>query len=142
MSYCRFSDGDVYAYACVGGVQFWVAGNADKSLDRLCNTYNEAYQYAKALRDGHGLDVPSYAIEALREDAADEAERYFGPNGVVAELRAENVRLRELVLQLWECPVDDNKCTDCPHCKEHYDVCAGECGCKLYDRMRELGVGA
>lgn len=48
--------------------------------------------------------------------------------------------LSELVRQLWECPVDANKCTDCPHCKRHYDVCAGENHCRLYDRMKELGV--
>ena len=70
MSYCRFLEGDVYAYECAGGVQFWVAGN--RELDRLCNTFAEAYQYAKSLRDEHGLDVPSHAIEALRADAVDE----------------------------------------------------------------------
>ena len=68
MSYCRFSEGDVYAYECDGGVQFYVS-DGKRELDRLCNTFNEAYQYAKVLRDTHGLDVPSHAIEALKADA-------------------------------------------------------------------------
>lgn len=93
MSYCRFLEGDVYAYECVGGVQFYVAGGR-KELDRLCNTFNEAYQYAKELRDTHGLDVPSHAIEALKADALEEAARICGPDGAVAELKAENARLR------------------------------------------------
>jgi hypothetical protein len=89
MSYCRFSEGDVYAYACDGGVQFWVTG---KTLDRLCNTYDSAYQYAKYLRD-EGFDVPSHAIEALRADALEEASH--GDGSAVAELVSENAKLRE-----------------------------------------------
>ena len=92
MSYCRFSEGDVYAYACEGGVQFWVTG---KTLDRLCNTYDSAYQYAKYLRDECGLDVPSHAIEALRADALDESNH--GDGSAVAELVSENAKLRELL---------------------------------------------
>jgi len=94
MSYCRFIEGDVYAYACEGGVQFWVAG---KNLDRLCNTYDSAYQYAKYLRDEHGLDVPDRAIDALREDAVDEARCICGEGSAVAETIDENARLRKLV---------------------------------------------
>lgn len=76
MSYCRFSDGDVYAYDYVeGGVMFFVRGVFDKGLDRECMTYNEAYQYAKELRDVHGLNVPNHAIEALKADAIEEAKR-------------------------------------------------------------------
>jgi len=103
MSYCRFSDGDLYAYdSCEGGVQFYVAGGFDKSLNRLCATYGEAYLYAKELRDEHGLDVPDYAIEALKEDALEEFDRFAGPNSAVAELVAENAKLRELAhLLLW-----------------------------------------
>ena len=99
MSYCRFSEGDVYAYACDGGVQFWVTG---KTLDRLCNTYDAAYQYAKYLRD-EGFDVPSHAIEALRADALEEASH--GDGSAVAELVSENAKLREQVTRLrddWE----------------------------------------
>lgn len=100
MSYCRWSECDVYAYdSCEGGVRFWVAG--DDSLNRLCGTYNEAYQYAKELRDKHGLDVPSFAIDALREDAIDEAERYFGADSAVAERISENAKLRKLLLDVW-----------------------------------------
>ena len=73
MSYCRFTEGDVYAYECAGGVQFWIAG--DRKLDRLCGTFADAYQYAVCLRDEHGLDVPEYAIEALRADALEEHGR-------------------------------------------------------------------
>lgn len=73
MSYCRFCEGDVYAYdSCDGGVQFYVSGGSDRKLDRLCATYSEAYQYIKALRDEHGLNVPEHAIEALRADAMNE----------------------------------------------------------------------
>ena len=94
MSYCRWSECDVYAYdSCEGGVRFWVAGNDD--LNRICCTYNEAYQYAKELRDKHGIDVPSRAIDALREDAIDEAKQYFGPDSAVADMQAENAKLRE-----------------------------------------------
>ena len=90
MSYCRFSEGDVYAYACDGGVQFWVTG---KKLDRLCNTYDSAYQYAKYLRDECGLDVPGHAIDALRLDALDEANH--GDGSAVKELISENNKLRD-----------------------------------------------
>ena len=75
MSYCRFCDGDVYAYDSVeGGVRFYVA-DGRRDLDRLSETYHEAYQYAKALRDEHGLEVPSYAIESMRVDALEELVR-------------------------------------------------------------------
>ena len=94
MSYCRFAEGDVYAYECDGGVQFYAA-DGKTGLDRLCSTFNEAYQYAKALRDTHGLDVPSCAIEALKADALEEAARVCGPDSAVAELAAENAKLRE-----------------------------------------------
>ena len=101
MSYCRWSECDVYAYAsCEGGVRFWVAG--DDSFNRLCGTYNEAYQYAKELRDKHGFDVPSHAIEALREDAIDEAARYQGPDSAVADMLADNAKLREIIADLEE----------------------------------------
>lgn len=101
MSYCRWSECDVYAYdSCEGGVRFWVAGN--DSLNRLCGTYNEAYQYAKRLRDEHGFDVPSHAIDALREDAIDEAKRYFGPDSAVAERMSENAKLRELCARMFK----------------------------------------
>lgn len=94
MSYCRFSEGDVYAYECTGGVQFWTP---DDALNRLCSTYNEAYQYAKILRSEHGLRVPDHAIEALRLDSIDEAKRFTGPDSAVSEMIAENAKLRELV---------------------------------------------
>lgn len=100
MSYCRFTEGDVYSYECDGGVQFYVAVGGGE-LDRLCNTFNEAYQYAKALRDTYGLDVPSHAIEALKADALEEAVCICGPDGAVAELVAENEKLRELVKHTW-----------------------------------------
>jgi hypothetical protein len=93
MSYCRFTEGDVYAYECEGGVQFYVARNVarkyDTDLDRLCNTFSEAYEYAKALRDEHGLDVPDYAIAELEADAIDEARRMI-PLGLV-----------ETIVDLW-----------------------------------------
>lgn len=100
MSYCRFTEGDVYAYECDGGVQFYVS-DGKRELDRLCSTFNEAYQYARVLRDTHGLDVPSYAIEALKADAIEEAVRICGPNSAVSELESENAKLRELVQGLW-----------------------------------------
>jgi hypothetical protein len=91
MSYCRFAENsDVYAYECDGGVQFWVSR---KGLDRLCNTFCEAYMYAKELRDKYGLSVPDTALEELRDDAAEEVTRIIG---VTEELYAENVKLREL----------------------------------------------
>ena len=99
MSYCRFTEGDVYAYECDGGVQFWTP-SAD--LDRLCNTFNEAYRYARALRDEHGLDVPSHAIEALRLDALNEALRIgILSNDFVKDLQDENAKLRQLFQDFW-----------------------------------------
>ena len=100
MSYCRFSECDVYAYVCDGGVQFWVSKEHDQELDRLCNTFNDAYQYAKALRDEHGIDVPDHAIEALRLDALDEIERFDG--SIVAELREENAVLQQQLADVTE----------------------------------------
>ena len=101
MSYCRFTEGDVYAYACDGGVQFIVAGSVGEGLHRLCPTYSEAYQYAKTLRDKYGADIPDHAIRALRAEALEEAERISGTGSDVAELRGENARLRE-ELAKWE----------------------------------------
>lgn len=94
MSYCRFTEGDVYAYETDGGVQFWVS-SGNGAFDRLCNTFSEAYWYAKELRDAHGLDVPSYAIEALKEDALEETKRISGASGVIGELQAENAKLSD-----------------------------------------------
>lgn len=67
MSYCRWSDGDVYAYDCAEGVQFWIAGHSE--LDRLCATHTKAYDYAIELRNVHGVQIPDYAVEALRFEA-------------------------------------------------------------------------
>lgn len=145
MSYCRFTkDSDVYAYECDGGVQFWVAGKANRGLDHLCNTYNEAYQYAKSLRDEHGLDVPDYAIEALRFDALEEVKRFNGPNSAVAELQAENAKLREYTNELLR--VVKLGEIDCGACR-HFDECyAGDAmdfapeNCRLVVYARELGI--
>lgn len=94
MSYCRWSECDVYAYdSCEGGVRFYVAG--DNGFDRLCRTYNDAYQYAKELRDEHGFDVPLHAIDALREDAIEEAKQHLGPDSAIAEMLADIAKLRE-----------------------------------------------
>lgn len=62
-------------------------------------------------------------------------------NDVAIDLRdrlekavAENTKLRELVSELWvSCPVHDSDCDECQHK-------GGRRGCKLYDRMLELGV--
>lgn len=97
MSYCRLIECDVYAYDSEGGVQFYVARSVGEDLDRLCPTYNDAYQYAKTLRDKHGADIPDHAIDALRADALEEAERISGSESAVAELRDENAKLRELL---------------------------------------------
>ena len=110
MSYCRFTDGDVYAYECEGGVQFWTA---NEGLNRLCNTFNEAYQYAMFLRDGYGLDVPSYAIEALKADALDEARRICGPDSAVAEIEHEKGKLRGLVRIMAYCMQQGRECDGC-----------------------------
>lgn len=164
MSYCRFTEGDVYAYACDGGVQFYVS-DGKRELDRLCSTFNEAYQYARVLRDMHGLDVPSYAIEALKADAIEEAAHICGPDSAVAELKEENAELWELAEKLWELAesrkwvarmlgqqtarvvnlqelardmfdgmCDHDRCNICPHWREGYN------GCEYYERMAQLGV--
>ena len=133
MSYCRFTaDSDVYAYECDGGVQFWVAGKENKHLDRLCNTFNGAYQYAKALRDEHGLKVTPFAIEALKSDAIDEAERINGPNSAVAE----HIRdLESLVLDMY----DALKLTGAHRC--YYDLhMRGGGTVTLEERMKALGI--
>lgn len=129
MSYCRFTEGDVYAYVCDGGVQFYVSDGRRK-LDRLCNTFSEAYQYARALRDIYELDVPSYAIEELKADALEEAARICGSGSAVAELEAENTKLRELVRDWYELAVGGaDSITDWNHAQAD-----------LEQRMRELGV--
>ena len=52
----------------------------------------------------------------------------------IDRVRDENAKLLELLAELWaSCPVHDDDCTDCKHR-------GGRTGCKLYDRMRELGV--
>ena len=132
MSYCRFTEGDVYAYECDGGVQFYVS-DGKRELDRLCSTFNEAYQYAMVLRSTHGLDVPSHAIEELKADAIEEAARICGPDSAVAELVAENAKLRELLADVFR---DFVRC----------DMALREHGrtylayTRYIDRMRELEV--
>lgn len=160
MSYCRLTDSDAYIYDSDCGVQFYVAGEFGRDLDRLCRTYNEAYQYAKTLRDEHGLDVPDYAIEALRSDALEEVEGACGPNGVVAELRAENTKLRELARKLYGGYMGGHYMISCNGCEHAYEDCGGHVpldpdycvfsfsdryvGCwrqkRLEAEMRELGV--
>ena len=136
MSYCRFVEGDVYAYECDGGVQFYVA-DGKRELDRLCSTFNEAYQYARVLRDTHGIDVPSHAIEALKADAIEEAARICGPDGAVAELESENAKLRELVRDMCICMCNimdaDYTCKDCLLSNDTRN-------CDFERRMEELGI--
>lgn len=125
----------MYAYdSCEGGVRFWVA---DDSFNRLCGTYNEAYQYAKELRDKHGFDVPSHAIDALREDAIDEAKRYQGPDSAVADLLDENAKLRRLVKRMFDRV--NYECRCCSVFCSDWDE-DNEC-CVFTTLMRELGVG-
>ena len=157
MSYCRWSDSDVYAYECVGGVQFWVA--SDDSLNRLCNTFIEAYQYAKELYE-RGIDIPDYAIEALREDATNEWRE--GVLGVEAGGRtSETIDLTpiraeaymrgfkdgrngstERVEKLEELVRDLLGMVDCEECA--YDECVPNgwrrIGCIFESRARELGI--
>ena len=142
MSYCRFAEGDVYAYECDGGVQFHVS-DGRRELDRLCSTFGEAYQYAKALRDTHGLDVPSRAIEALKADAMEEAARICGPDSAVTELEVENVKLRMLVRDMHRRLSNANLCAMCPDA----EVCCLGLGWEqctmlddLEDRMRDLRI--
>lgn len=132
VSYCRFIDGDVYAYECEGGVQFWTA---KESLNRLCNTFNEAYQYAIFLRDGYGLDVPSYAIEALKADALDEAKRICGPDSAVAEIEHENAKLRKLAKDIHTLATDHGVDVRYPHCDAWDEKLA-----VVEKQMRELGI--
>lgn len=165
MSYCRFTEGDVYAYDSEGGVQFYVARSVGDDLDRLCPTYNEAYQYAKDLRDKYGADIPDNAIRALRAEALEEAERISGTGSDVAALRGENARLREelakwerlaAVIDLPEYPVTQFKPKDLERenarlrelvrdlyqCSRQVgcDHCGYEDGCAMFDRMAQLGV--
>lgn len=141
MSYCRWSDGDVYAYqSVVGGVWFWVSSPEGESLNRLCRTYNEAYQYAKLLRDVHGLNVPDYAIEALRADAIEEADHICGPDGAVADLCKENKTLRKLV-DGWDfCSKTKtstfDECVGCPL----FEQSPHGYRCTRSELMRELGI--
>lgn len=141
MSYCRFTEGDVYAYECEGGVQFYVSGK--RELDRLCSTFNEAYQYAKSLRDAHGLDVPSHAIEALKADALEEAARICGPDSAVVELEIENTKLRMLVRDMHRRLSNANLCAMCPDSEAcGFDALGGRCTMldDLEDCMRDLGI--
>lgn len=139
MSYCRFTEGDVYAYECDGGVQFYVS-DGKRELDRLCSTFNEAYQYARVLRDTHGLDVPSHAIEALKADALEEAARICGPDSAVAELESENAKLRELVRDMRICIDHACMCEFCPLFVTEEDMGERRCIADIKAHMRELGV--
>lgn len=114
MSYCRFLEGDVYAYdSCEGGVQFYVHSDTEDGLDRLCRTYTEAYEYAKELRDEHGVKVPDFAIEAMREDAIEEAERFAGLlDRAIEDLKAENAKLKE---QVQEAEYEESRAWDIVH---------------------------
>lgn len=49
------------------------------------------------------------------------------------QLEAENAKLRELVMDMWQsCPVYTADCYGCEYHRSDW--------CKLYDRMRELGI--
>lgn len=140
MSYCRFVEGDVYAYVCDGGVQFY-ASDGKVRLDRLCNTFSEAYQYAKALRDIYGLNVPSHAIEALKADALEEAARICGPDSAVSELETENAKLRELSVTMLKCIEAHRQkklvCWECPAHKQFDEL---RWLCCITHEASELGV--
>ena len=136
MSYCRWSECDVYAYdSCEGGIRFWVAGN--DSLNRLCKTYNEAYQYAKRLRDEHGFDVPSHAIDELRKDAIDEAKGYLGPDSAVAEMLSRNAKLGKLAAKMARAlGVKEKWCNG--HCMREFE-CHMQ-NCPIESALQELGI--
>ena len=135
MSYCRFTESsDVYAYECAGGVQFWVSGKADKGLDRLCNTFGEAYLYAKELRDEHGLNVPDTAIEELRADAIEEVK---STNGVIEELYDENAKMRELITFYLGCLTKGHvNCDSCAFSGK--DNC--DHGRKVIESAKQVGI--
>lgn len=140
MSYCLWSEGDVYAYDSVEGVRFYVSCKKGEHLDRLFRYYAEAYQYAKLLRDVHELNVPDHAIEELRADAVEEAKTITGPNSVITELIDEIAKLRKLV-DGWDFCSKTKKPT--------FDECVG---CPLFEQsphgyrctrselMRKVGV--
>lgn len=154
MSYCRFSyDSDVYAYDCDRGIQIWVA---KRGLDRLCNTYGEAYQYLLQLRYVHGLSVPDYAIDALKTEAESHSPEFVALVEENARLRSclsddaenarqimgENVTMRELIQKAWKW--EKNGCYECPlerDCKAD-SVYDGDCGMavEIEKEMRKLGI--
>lgn len=140
MSYCRFTEGDVYSYECDGGVQFYVS-DGRRELDRLCNTFNEAYQYAEELRDTHGLDVPNHAIESLKADALEEAARICGPDSAVADLQSENDKLRSLVRGLYTNLSDLQRAICNSEDMWGYAKYYEECLISARKLMRELGIG-
>lgn len=60
-------------------------------------------------------------------DTCDKDSRYMS-------MKAENAKLRELVWDVWQsCPVYTADCYGCDHHRS-------DGGCKLYDRMCELGI--
>lgn len=67
MSYCRFSDGDVYLYASVDGdwecCMCWLTGDLVVSL----KTLEEVKEHLEAhVAAGH--NVPSYALERVNQE--------------------------------------------------------------------------
>lgn len=69
MSYARWGDGDVYVYEhCGGWYQIHVAGGGNFQ----CAGPGECADKLEELRK-EGKDVPQYAIDALREEAAERA---------------------------------------------------------------------
>ena len=50
------------------------------------------------------------------------------------KLQSENVKLRELVRDMFDGMCDHDRCNICPHWQEEYN------GCEYHARMHELGV--
>ena len=72
---------------------------------------------------------------AMREGGMYYSGQYLRSMAYVAEsLEADNAKLRELVRDMWQsCPVYTADCYGCEHHRS-------DGGCKLYNRMRELGI--
>ncbi len=76
MSYCRWSDSDIYAYETENGYCIHVSGNVGLALDGESFLLGEIELFRAKMVElrGMGYYVPDYAIAQIDEEMREEAE--------------------------------------------------------------------
>lgn len=108
-----------------------------KSPDEM--TFDECMAHIKRVLFWDYIDGEWCDVEILNDIRWEELAGYIrgAHEREVDTLKAENAKLRELMLEIWRsCPVSENDCAKCPHRIEESD----EDWCDIPILMSELGI--